>query len=48
MLTHVCHVSYVWKMDMGVRSWPFREAQQTHLSVSFGENEPLNSMNQQR
>jgi len=26
--------------------WPFREAQQSHLSVSFGENRPLNSTNQ--
>jgi len=30
------------------RCWPFREAQQAHLSVSFGENRPLTLWYQQK
>jgi hypothetical protein len=33
---------------MGVRCWPFREAQQADLSVSFGESSPSNSIHQRR
>jgi len=30
------------------RCWPFREAQQAHLRVSFGENSPSNSIHQRQ
>jgi hypothetical protein len=35
-------------LDLNVRFWPIQEAQQAHPSGSFGENRPLDSIDQRR